>query len=121
MEQLDYNLLFRWFAGSGLDDPVWDHSTYSKNRDRLLEADVARKVLKAMLAHPKVAPLLSDEHVSVDGTLVQAWASMKSLQPKAPAPTGAAVVSAPGAARSGGPEPDAARGLRLGNTAFPFL
>src|SRR5919112_214693 len=55
MEQLDYNLLFRWFVGLGLDDAVWDHSTYSKNRDRLLEADVARKVLKAILAHPKVA------------------------------------------------------------------
>src|ERR671914_991715 len=64
MEQLDYNLLFRWFVGLGLDDPVWDHSTYSKNRDRLLEADVARKVLKAILAHPPVAPLLSDEHFS---------------------------------------------------------
>jgi transposase len=106
MEQLDYNLLFRWFVGLGLDDPVWDHSTYSKNRDRLLAADVARKVLKAILAHPKVAPLLSDEHFSVDGTLVQAWASMKSLQPKAPAPAGEAGMSAPDAARSGGAEPD---------------
>jgi hypothetical protein len=63
MEQLDYNLLFRWFVGVGVDDAVWDHSTYSKNRDRLLEADVARKILKAILVHPKVAPLLSDEHL----------------------------------------------------------
>jgi hypothetical protein len=85
---------------------VWDHSTYSKNRDRLLEADVARKVLKAILAHPKVAPLLSDEHFSVDGTLVQAWASMKSFQPKASEPTGGADELSPVAGWSGGPEPD---------------
>src|SRR5258705_10690176 len=82
MEQLDYNLLFRWFIGLGIDGPVWDHSTYSKNRDRLLEADVAKRFLKAILAHAKVVPLLSDEHFSVDGTLVQAWASMKSFQRK---------------------------------------
>src|ERR671922_102882 len=106
MEQLDYNLLFRWFVGLGLDDPVWDHSTYSKNRDRLLEADVARKVLKAILAHPQVAPLLSDEHFSVDGTLVQAWASMKSFQPKASEPTGGADEPSPVAGWSGGPEAD---------------
>ena len=106
MEQLDYNLLFRWFVGLGLDDPVWDHSTYSKNRDRLLEADVARKVLKAILAHPQVAPLLSDEHFSVDGTLVQAWASMKSFQPKASEPTGGADEPSPVAGWFGGPEPD---------------
>ena len=62
--------------GLGIDDPVWDHSTYSKNRDRLLEADVAKKFLKAILAHRKVAPLLSDDHFTVDGT---AWASMKTL------------------------------------------
>ena len=88
MEQLNYNLLFRWFVGLGIDDPVWDHSTYSKNRDRLLEVDVARKFLKAILAHPKVAPLLSDDHFTVDGTLVQARASIKSFVPKEPvAPT----------------------------------
>src|ERR1700741_4838707 len=84
MEQLDYNLLFRWFVGLGIDDPVWDHSTYSKNRDRLLEADVAKTFLKAILAHRKVAPLLSDDHFTVDGTLVQAWASMKSFVAKEP-------------------------------------
>jgi transposase len=82
MEQLDYNLLFRWFVGLGIDDPVWDHSTYSKNRDRLLEADVAKKFLAAILAHKRVAPLLSDDHFTVDGTMVQAWASMKSFLPK---------------------------------------
>ena len=82
MEQLDYNLLFRWFVGLGIDDAVWDHSTYSKNRDRLLDADVAKKFLKAIVAHPEVAGLLSDDHFSVDGTVVQAWASMKSFVPK---------------------------------------
>ena len=88
MEQLDYNLLFRWFVGLGIDDPVWDHSTYSKNRDRLLEADIARKFLSEILAHPEVAPLLSNEHFTVDGTLITAWASMKSFVPKEPPPTG---------------------------------
>jgi transposase len=82
MEQLDYNLLYRWFVGLGVDDAVWDHSVFSKNRDRLLEADVAGKFLAAVLAHPKVKPLLSDEHFSVDGTLIEAWASMKSFRAK---------------------------------------
>jgi transposase len=80
MEQLDYNLLYRWFVGLGVDDAVWDHSVFSKNRDRLLEADVAAKFLAAVLANPQVKPLLSDEHFSVDGTLIEAWASMKSFR-----------------------------------------
>ena len=87
MEQLNYNLLFRWFVGLGIDDPVWDHSTYSKNRDRLLEADIARKFLKEIVAHPRIVPLLSDEHFTVDGTLMQAWASLKSFVPKEPEAT----------------------------------
>ena len=82
MEQLDYNLLFRWFVGLGIDDAVWDHSTFSKNRDRLLDADVAGKFLAAVLRHPKVTRFLSDEHFSVDGTLVEAWASIKSFRAK---------------------------------------
>src|SRR5882672_527729 len=90
MEQLNYNLLYRWFVGLGVDDAVWDHSVFSKNRDRLLEADVAGKFLAAVLAHSKVKPLLSDEHFSVvlearlrhDGTLIEAWASMKSFRAK---------------------------------------
>jgi len=82
MEQLDYNLLYRWFVGLGVDDAVWDHSVFSKNRDRLLEADVAAKFLSAVLANPRVKPLLSDEHFSVDGTLIEAWASMKSFRAK---------------------------------------
>jgi transposase len=80
MEQIDYNLLFRWFVGLGIDDVVWDHSTFSKNRDRLLDADVAAKFLEAVLRHKKVRRFLSDDHFSVDGTLVEAWASLKSLR-----------------------------------------
>ena len=95
MEQLNYNLLFRWFVGLGIDDPVWDHSTYSKNRDRLLEADVAKKFLQAMLAHRDVAPLLSDDHFTVDGTMVQAWASMKSFVLKEPMPPDAGAPPPP--------------------------
>jgi transposase len=82
MEQIDYNLLFRWFVGLGIDDPVWDHSTFSKNRDRLLGADVAAKFLEAVLRHTKVKRFLSDDHFSVDGTLVEAWASLKSFRAK---------------------------------------
>ena len=82
MEQLDYNLLFRWFVGLGVDDPVWDVTVFTKNRDRLLEGAIAAKFLRAVLARPKVKALLSDEHFSVDGTLIQAWASMKSFRPK---------------------------------------
>jgi transposase len=82
MEQMQYNLLFRWFVGLGIDDPVWVPTVFTKNRDRLLTTDIARKLLAAILADEAVAPLLSDEHFSVDGTLIQAWASMKSFQPK---------------------------------------
>ena len=85
MEQMDYNLMFRWFVGLGIDDPVWVPTVFTKNRDRLLTTEMSRKVMAAILAHREVAPLLSDEHFSVDGTLVKAWASMKSFQPKAEA------------------------------------
>ena len=87
MEQLEYNLLFRWFVGLGIDEPVWVPTVFSKNRDRLLTTDIARKLMAAILAHDKVAPLLSDDHFSVDGTLVEAWASFKSFKPKAAAAT----------------------------------
>jgi transposase len=83
MERLDFDLLFRWFVGLGVDDPAWDHSTFSKNRDRLLEGEIAAKFLAAVLAQPKVKRLLSSDHFSVDGTLIEAWASMKSFKPKA--------------------------------------
>jgi transposase len=82
MEQMQYNLMFRWFVGLGVDDPVWVPTVFSKNRDRLLTTEMSRKFLTAILAHREVAPLLSDNHFSVDGTLVKAWASMKSFQPK---------------------------------------
>src|SRR3954452_225039 len=81
MERLEFDLLFRWFVGLGIDDPAWDHSTFSKNRDRLLEGAVAGRLLNAILAQPRVKRLLSTEHFSVDGTLIQAWASMKSFKP----------------------------------------
>src|SRR6186997_1881545 len=82
MERLEFDLLFRWFVGLGLDDAVWDHSTFSKNRDRLLEGDIAVKFLSAILARPQVRRLLSSEHFAVDGTLIEALASMKSFKPK---------------------------------------
>lgn len=82
MERLEFDLLFRWFVGLGVDDPVWDHSTFSKNRDRLPEGDIAAKFLAAVLARPRVKRLLSSEYFSVDGTLIEAWASMKSFKPK---------------------------------------
>jgi transposase len=80
MEQLDYNLLFRWFVGLTVDDPVWDHSTFSKNRQRLIESGVARKILKRLLKRAKRERMLSSEHFSVDGTLLEAWAAVKSMR-----------------------------------------
>lgn len=80
MEQLEYNLLFRWFVGLEMDEPVWNHAVFSKNRERLLNQDVAREFFSRVLAQSK--PLLSDEHFSVDGTLIEAWASQKSFQKK---------------------------------------
>jgi transposase len=82
MEQLGYNLLFRWFVGLAMDAPVWDASTFSKNRDRLLAGDVAQRFLAAVVGQRRVRALMSDEHFSVDGTLIQAWASHRSFQPK---------------------------------------
>jgi IS5 family transposase len=84
MERLEFDLLFRWFVGLGIDDAVWDHSTFSKNRDRLLEGEIAARFLTAVLAQPRIKRLLSNEHFSVDGTLIEAWASMKSFRPKKP-------------------------------------
>ena len=73
MERLEFDLLLRWFVGIGADDAAWDHSTFSKNRDRLLEGDIAAKLLRGVLAQPRVKRLLSSDHVSVDGTLIEAW------------------------------------------------
>jgi transposase len=82
MEQLHYNLLYRWFVGLGVDEPVWVPTVFTKNRERLLQAEVAQKFLSALLNHKEVRGLLSDEHFSVDGTQVAAWASMKSFRAK---------------------------------------
>jgi transposase len=82
MEQLDYNLLFRWFVGLSADDRVWDATTFCKNRDRLLDGEIAHKFMTNVLNLPQVRKLLSNEHFSVDGTLIEAWASMKSFVPK---------------------------------------
>ena len=82
VERIEFDLLFRWFVGLGMDDPVWDATTFTKNRDRLLAGDIAAKFLATVLAHPKVKRLLSNEHFSVDGTLLEAWASTKSFRPK---------------------------------------
>ena len=82
MEQITYNLLFRWFVGLSMDAEVWDVTVFTKNRDRLLDGNVARLLLNTVINDPEVRKLLSDEHFSVDGTLIEAWASMKSFQPK---------------------------------------
>jgi transposase len=82
MEQITYNMMFRWFVGLSMDAPVWDVTVFTKNRNRLLEGDIARTFLAAILVDPKVQSLLSDEHFSVEGTLIEAWASMKSFKPK---------------------------------------
>ena len=84
MEQLEYNLLFRWFVGLNLDEPVWVPTVFSKNRDRLLNGDIAEKFFAQVLEQARANDLLSDEHFSVDGTLIEAWASQKSFQKKDP-------------------------------------
>jgi hypothetical protein len=82
MEQLEYNLLYRWFVGLSPDDLVWDRTVFTKNRDRLQSGEVFANFMTKLLNHPQVKPLLSDEHFSVDGTLIEAWASHKSFRPK---------------------------------------
>src|SRR5271167_3952656 len=92
VERLEFDLLFRWFVGLSIDDKVFDASTFSKNRDRLLTHEIAQGFLSALIGRPEVKRLLSAEHFSVDGTLLKAWASMKSFQPRdgsgAPPPPG---------------------------------
>jgi transposase len=97
MEQLNYNLLFRWFVGLSTDDPVWDATVFCKNRDRLLSGDIARRFMTTVLNLPPVRQLLSSEHFSVDGSLIEAWASMKSFVPK-----DGSNPPAPGAGRNAG-------------------
>jgi hypothetical protein len=80
MEQLDYNILFRWFVGLEMDEPIWVPTVFTKNRDRLLQHAVAHSFFQRVVA--RASDLMSDEHVTVDGTLLEAWASQKSFQPK---------------------------------------
>src|ERR1700679_4151114 len=82
MEEIDYNMLFRWFVGMNLDEPVWDATVFTKNRNRLLEGDVAREFLTEVVKQAQEKNLTSDEHFTVDGTLIEAWASLKSFQNK---------------------------------------
>jgi len=82
MEEMDYNILFRWFVGLNLDDAVWDATVFTKNRDRLLEAEVAKEFLARLVGQARQKGWTSDEHFTVDGTLLEAWASLKSFQPK---------------------------------------
>jgi transposase len=88
MEQLDYNLLFRWFVGLNMDEPIWDATVFSKNRQRLLEGDIAQAFLGKVLEQARRQGLLSSEHFTVDGTLLEAWASLKSYQKKEDPPEG---------------------------------
>src|SRR6187200_1091164 len=87
MEQLDYNLLFRWFVGMDMDEPIWDPTVFTKNRDRLLNQDIARSFFRRVV--DRAHGLMSDEHLTVDGTLIEAWASQKSFQRKDGGPDGA--------------------------------
>jgi len=86
MEQLDYNLLFRWFVGVPMDDEVWDVTVFTKNRERLIEGEISQKLLAAVLEEARACNLLSAEHFTVDGTLIQAWAARRSFQPKSDPP-----------------------------------
>ena len=87
MEQLDYNLLFRWFVGLSMDDRLWDPTVFAKNRERLLQGDIARAFFERVLAQAKAHRLLSTEHFTVDGTLIEAWAGLKALKEGRPDPT----------------------------------
>jgi transposase len=105
MEQLNYNLLFRWFVGLNMDDPIWDATVFTKNRQRLLEGDIAHAFFERVLAQARAADLLSDEHFTVDGTLIEAWASLKSFRrtdvpPTAPDDPGNPTVNFHGERRS---------------------
>ena len=102
VERIDYDLLFRWFVGLGIEDPVWDATTFTKNRDRLLEGEVAVQFLAAVLSQDKVKRLLSSEHFTVDGTLLEAWASPKSFGRRA-----CPRATTRGTARANLPAPDA--------------
>ena len=90
MEEIDYSILFRWFVGLGMDEEIWSPTTFSKNRDRLLQGDIAAAFFDAVVAQARAAGLLSDEHFTVDGTLLDAWASLKSFRRNDDGPAAAA-------------------------------
>jgi len=87
MEQIDFNLLFRWFVGLGMEESAWDATVFSKNRDRLLAGEVSQRLLMAVVEQARAQSLLSEEHFTVDGTLLEAWANRRSFEPKDPPPT----------------------------------
>jgi transposase len=121
MERLEFDLLFRWFVGLGIDDAAWDHSTFSKNRDRLSDGEIAAKFLAAVLAQPKVKRLLSTDHFSVDGTLIEAWASTKTISPSSRRPGSWRLTSGSRGGRRvtppGPPRPRSPRGWGKGGEA----
>jgi transposase len=86
MEQMDYNLLFRWFVGLNIDDPVWDVTVFTKNRERLMEGEVVEQLLLVVAEQARAHQLLSEEHFTVDGTLIQAWASRRIFREKSDPP-----------------------------------
>src|ERR1700716_553365 len=86
MEQMDYNLLFRWFVGLNMDDPVWDVTVFTKNRERLMRGEVSERLLESVVEQARGGGLLSEEHFTVEGTLIQAWANRRSFRPKDPPP-----------------------------------
>jgi len=86
MEQLDYNMLYRWFVGLNMDDPIWDVTVFTKNRERLLKGDIAQAFFEKVLEQARAQQLLSEDHFTVDGTLIEAWAGQKSFQRKGQPP-----------------------------------
>ncbi len=115
MERLEFDLLFRWFVGLSADEPAWDHSSFSKNRDRLLDGEIAARFLSVVLARPRVKRLLSTQHFSADGTLIEAWASLKTFKPKDDTPA----TDDGGAAPPSGSSGDAS-GAEDGNADVDF-
>ena len=115
MERLEFDLLFRWFVGLSADEPAWDHSSFSKNRDRLLDGEIAARFLSVVLARPRVKRLLSTQHFSADGTLIEAWASLKTFKPKDDTPATEDGGAAPPSGSSGD-----ASGAEGGNADVDF-
>jgi len=116
MERLEFDLLFRWFVGLSADEPAWDHSSFSKNRDRLLDGEIAARFLSVVLARPRVKRLLSTQHFSADGTLIEAWASLKTFKPKDDTPATDDGGDAPPSGSSGDASGAEGGNMRIGRT-----